>query len=253
MRRQKIRKTILLTSFLLFPVTIYYLSPYLIILAGLEGIVSGSFILFVAMFISSLYFGRAFCGWLCPAGGLMDICSNARDKRAKGGRLDWIKYIIWVPWLTTIILLFISSGGIKKVDFFYFTQYGISIAEPPSYILYYFIIVLYVVFTFAFGRRAGCHYFCWMAPFMVIGTKIRNKLNYPSLKLNADVGKCIGCNICSRQCPMSLQVNEMVKKQNMDNLECILCGMCIDSCDKKAISYSLKNRRRQSPSRFHCK
>jgi ferredoxin-type protein NapH len=241
LKRQKIRRTMLLISFLLFPVTMYYFSPYLIIQAGLKGIVSGSFIMFVSMFAVSLLFGRAFCGWLCPAGGLMDACSYASDKRAKGGKLNLIKFVIWIPWVITIILVIIASGGIKKIDFFYLTQYGISISEPNSYIIYYFIIALFAVITFVCGRRAGCHYFCWMAPFMIIGSKIKNKLSYPSLKLKAEPEKCINCNACSKQCPMSLEVNRMVQKNNMNNSECILCGMCIDSCNKRAIKYSFGN------------
>lgn len=80
--------------FLLFPITIYYFSPYVIIQAGLEGIISGSFYVFSVMFVASLFFGRAFCGWICPAGSIMDCCAMASDKRAKDGRLDLIKYFI---------------------------------------------------------------------------------------------------------------------------------------------------------------
>ena len=69
MRRQKVRKTLLFISMLLFPVTLNYLSPYLVIRGGFEGVVSGNALLFAGLFLSSLFFGRAYCGWLCPAGG----------------------------------------------------------------------------------------------------------------------------------------------------------------------------------------
>jgi len=62
MSRQNIRQFTIILSFLLFPITLYYFSPYLIIQGALEGIVVGSFIVFIAMFIASLVFGRAFCG-----------------------------------------------------------------------------------------------------------------------------------------------------------------------------------------------
>ena len=82
MLRQKVRRAIILISFLFFPVTIYYLSPYLIIMGVSEKIVSGSFIAFSLMFFSSLFVGRAFCGWLCPAAGLQEACFAIRDKSA---------------------------------------------------------------------------------------------------------------------------------------------------------------------------
>ncbi len=246
MKRQKIRKIIILISFLLFPITIYYLSPYLIIQAGMEGAISGSFIMFAAMFVSSLFFGRAFCGWLCPAGGLQDCCSAASDKRVKGGRRNWIKYFLWVPWITGIVLAFASAGGIKSVDFLYYTDRGISVAEPRAYIIYYFFVALLAIMALVAGRRAGCHYLCWMAPFMIIGTKLKNRLGYPSLKLAADNGKCTGCKLCTRQCPMSLEVDKMVRDNVMNNDECILCGMCADSCTSRAIRYGFGSSHRNT-------
>ena len=66
MNRQKIRKLILIVSLLLFPITIWYMSPYLIIQGAMEGIVTGSFIVFVCMLSGSIFLGRVFCGWLCP-------------------------------------------------------------------------------------------------------------------------------------------------------------------------------------------
>lgn len=59
MKRQQVRNGILLASMLLFPVTINYLSPYLIIDAAGQGIINGSFIVFIGLFLTSLVFGRA--------------------------------------------------------------------------------------------------------------------------------------------------------------------------------------------------
>jgi ferredoxin len=37
---------------------------------------------------------------------------------------------------------------------------------------------------------------------------------------------------------MSLDVNAMVELGRMENLECILCGTCVDNCARHAIRYS---------------
>lgn len=239
MKRQKVRKAIVIISFLLFPITLYYFSPYLIILGAKEGIITGSFIIFTTMFILSLFLGRAFCGWLCPAGGLQECMSLSNDKSAKGGKLNWIKFIIWLPWLTTIILLLVIKG-IKKIDFFYQTNNGISTTNLFSYIIFYSVVFLIVVLSLIAGKRSFCHYICWMAPFMILGTKIKELLKYPSLHLEADKSKCIGCRQCNKKCSMSLDVETMVSKNFMNNSECILCGECIDICPKSVIKYSKK-------------
>ena len=59
-------KGIILISFFLFPATFYYFSPVVIIQSTLNGIVNGSFIMFLLMFVSALILGRAYCGWICP-------------------------------------------------------------------------------------------------------------------------------------------------------------------------------------------
>ena len=82
--RQSARKILLIIAFLLFPVVFYYLSPVLIIMGASEGIITGSFIVFGLMFLSALILGRAFCGWVCPAGGMQELCFKFWDKRARG-------------------------------------------------------------------------------------------------------------------------------------------------------------------------
>lgn len=83
-KRQRVRKAIIIISFLLFPITLYYFSPYIIIDGLAKGILSGSFIVFAILLIGSIFFGRIFCGWICPAGGLGEICTNVNNNRNKG-------------------------------------------------------------------------------------------------------------------------------------------------------------------------
>jgi len=238
MRRQKTRKIIQLVSLLLFPVTLNYFSPYLVIQGSFEGVLSGSGVLFLSQFLTALFFGRAFCGWLCPAGGLQHVCSGIVNKPpAKWQR--WIKYIIWVPWLGAILAGFITAGGLKRMDVLYYTESGISVSAPGSYIVYFFVVGLIVLLSLTLGRRAFCHTACWMAPFMIIGTTMKEKLRLPALRLQADPDKCIRCGACDRQCPMSLSVSAMVSTGTMFHSDCVLCAGCADCCPKGVIRLRL--------------
>jgi polyferredoxin len=231
-KRQRVRKALLLISFLLFPVTQFYHSPYLIIIGSAEGIIVGSFIFFILMVVFGTIFGRAACGWIMGCGGLQEMCFNVNDKRVKGGKYSRIKYLIWFPWLAVIAGAVIQYGGYKKIDPFYHIKNGISISEQWMFVIYYGTLILIVAPVLILGRRAICHYVCWMSPFMIIGRKIRNILNTPALKINAEPSKCVKCNLCTKNCPMSLNVSDMVNKNKMEDMECILCGSCIDSCRK---------------------
>lgn len=68
MNRQNASKLLLIISLLLFPITIWYMSPYLIIQGAMEEIITGSFVVFTCMLLGSIFFARLFCAWLCPMG-----------------------------------------------------------------------------------------------------------------------------------------------------------------------------------------
>jgi ferredoxin-type protein NapH len=242
--RQRIRKGLIITTFLFFPIIMNYFSPYVIIDGASQGIVNGSMVVFGLMFLSSLFLGRLWCGWVCPVGGLGEIAFPINNKPVTGKKIDWIKWVIWFPWLGIIIWSVISAGGYRAVNLLLDTENGISVAgsaDRPilyAYVIFYGVIFLFFILSVLVGRRAGCHTICWMAPFMIVGRKLRNTLAWPSLRLVADPEKCTDCLTCTSNCPMSLDVNGMVKKSRMENSECILCGSCVDGCAKKAILYS---------------
>ena len=234
--RQKIRVGIILFSFFLFPATFYYMSPVLIIESTYRGIINGSFIVFASLFLSALVVGRGFCGWVCPAAGCQEAIMQVRNRRIKKG--NWVKWIIWIPWIGVIVLLAIMTGGYKTIDFFYQTKYGLSIKDVYALMAYLFVLMLIVIPAFSIGRRSFCHHICWMAPFMIIGRAIRNRFKWKSLILKPDVAKCVSCHVCTKNCPMSLEVEDMVKNNDMNHSECTLCGLCIDTCKKGAIRYA---------------
>ena len=236
--RQKIRYGNILLSFFILPATYYYLSPYLIIEATINGIINGSLIVFLFLFAGSLLIGRGFCGWLCPAAGCQEAIGQIRKKPVRKG--DIIKWIIWAPWIVSIVVISLSRGGYEKIDFFYQTTYGLSIKDFYSLATYFFVLLIIVMPAFAIGRRSFCHHICWMAPFMIIGRSCRNMMQWPSLRLTADSDSCKHCHTCTEGCPMSLPVEAMVQRNDLENLECILCATCIDNCEQKAINYSFK-------------
>ena len=161
---------------------------------------------------------------------------RVRKRRIKKG--NWVKWIIWCPWIGVIALLAIMTSGYKTIDFFYQTKYGLSIGNVYALMSYLFVLMLIVIPAFTIGRRSFCHHICWMAPFMIIGRAIRNRFKWGSLILKSDLNKCVSCHVCTKNCPMSLEVEEMVKSNDMNHSECVLCGLCIDNCKKGAIRYS---------------
>ena len=236
--RQRFRKLLLLVSFLLFPITLYYFSPALIIQGAAEGIVNASFIVFGLMFLSALFVGRLWCGWLCPAGALQEFGQSINNRPTPGGKFNWVKWFIWLPWIALIAVMAVQAGGYRTVDPLYQLEGGVTIAQPYWYMVYYIVVAVFLGLALIFGRRAGCHTLCWMAPFMILGHKLRNLGRWPALRLVAEPAACSNCQACTRNCPMSLDVNAMVQRGDMEDSECVLCGNCVDGCTKDAIRFS---------------
>jgi ferredoxin-type protein NapH len=226
----------LFVMFLLLPVTFNYFSPYLIIDGLINKVAAGAFFVWLAMFITSLFFGRAFCAYVCPYGGLQMTTDLVLQKPLK--QISWlrkVRYGLGFIWLGTVLIAFISNIGSLKINFFYLTESFVSADNIPKLIFYYVLVILLSLMPIFLGKRASCHYFCPMSILNVTGTKIKNAVNIPSLRLQSDSSKCSGCKQCTRACPMSLRVDEMVRKQNMENNDCILCGECCRACKTAAV------------------
>lgn len=231
---------LILFLFISLPVTVVYISPVIILMGASEGIASGSMILFILTFIASLVLGRFWCGWFCPLGGFQELCVGIQNKPVTGGRLNLIKYGVWVVWIVALFALFFKAGGIHTIDIFYNTDSGVSITEPAGYIVLYVILCIIFLFAIIAGKRGFCHYLCPVCVNFIIGRKIQSFFKWPALHLTGDKTLCIDCRKCTKACPMGLDVRNMVVENKMENPDCILCASCSDICPNYAISYGLR-------------
>ncbi|PDW03779.1 4Fe-4S binding protein [Candidatus Viridilinea mediisalina] len=238
--RQRVRMTILLIAWLLFPVTIFYFSPYLIVQATAEGVVSGSLIVFTLMLLSALLLGRAYCGWACPAAGLQEAALPI-NPAAVASWLGRIKWVIWSLWMALLIVLMLRAGGYTRIDPFYNLAGGLSINEIAWYPIFLLVNGLALGLAVFAGRRGFCHAICWMAPFMVVGQRLGAALRLPRLRLYTTPSACTGCQVCTRSCPMSLPVHSIVQSERQISDDCILCGNCVDNCKHQAIRFGFGN------------
>lgn len=243
--RQRIRNLILLLSLLAFPVTLNYFSPYVSIDGAMNGIVSGSLCVFTLQFLSGLFLGRAWCGWLCPVGGLSDVLirTNAAPVNRKITRI--VRYGIFLVWAGVLVTMFVLAGGIRGINPLHLTDSGISTDEPLRYVTYYMVVLLFVVVTLLVGRRGGCQSICWMAPFMAAGYQAGKALRLPQLRIVATDKPCTRCGTCDRNCPMSLPVQAYRMEGAVRTSDCILCCACVDGCRASALGYRMARNKTQ--------
>jgi polyferredoxin len=91
-----------------------------------------------------------------------------------------------------------------------------------------------------FGTRIWCRYGCPLAKFMELSGKYtRSKFQVAANE------KCTGIGLCTKACPMGIDVASFAHKDKkpilgsfgLQNTVCIGCGGCIDVCPTKALSF----------------
>lgn len=68
----------------------------------------------LALLLASLIFGRAFCGWLCPLGTLLDLVSRVMPKKPSANRTLWPR----LPLSLLLFSLVAALGGFAAAGFF---------------------------------------------------------------------------------------------------------------------------------------
>jgi len=235
--RQRIRRFLILAFFLLLPVTLNYYSPALMTEGTAKGIATFSLFTWGAIFLSSLFLGRVFCGYGCPFNGLQMAWEHVTDKPTRQIRfLRWIKYVLWGAWVLPLILFVISSGGWHRVDLLYRTERIVSVDSPGNLITYFLLVGITLLPTLH-GKRGFCHYYCPFGVWGIVGARMGRWLGLPMLRLRGDPQACKACRKCEKACPMSLPVTELVLRTDAFHTECTLCGSCVDTCPETAVRY----------------
>ena len=190
--------------------------------------------------------GRMFCGWLCPLGAIQEVLYRITNPQKKGKA----KPVISKKWhnrLTNIKYLVL----LMNVVFAYFLIQGlymnacpvIAFANIGNYLIISTIILFIFGVTSLFVERFFCRYLCPYGALMSLLLKLGNILKIPRLMISINKEKCVCCGLCSRNCPMQIDVYNDSK---VKDLECILCQRCKEKCPTKGIGCEFCNEREKN-------
>lgn len=153
--------------------------------------------------------GRAWCGYMCPVGFLLDVLwwiSKKLHVRSLKRSDKFNRFIYWFKWFFLV---------------FYTVLHFVLGIDPGWY-----LTVLLIV-TAPFLVRFWCS-------FCPVGTLLGVFNKFSILRIKKEVSKCSSCASCSRACPMQSK-RLFQQKQSGVNCAgaCILCGDCITHCPHK--------------------
>ena len=211
-------------------------SLYSLLFTGnfIQKIFSGTLVLFVLTVALALLFRRSFCGVLCPFGALQELFARIGIKIFKKHRvipvvidkpLRYLKYILLV--LTVVMAWIYGSLWMAPYDpysaYGHITAVAASITEDPATIVGFVLLAVTIIGSLLYDRFF-CKYLCPMGGlYAIIG-----KLSPTKVERNKDV--CISCGLCTKACPMNIDV---AKAEKITYAECINCNECVLACPKK--------------------
>lgn len=218
------------------------------------GKLNAGFVTFVVALLSTVLFGRFFCGWACHVVALQDLCAHVMSKLGVRPK-PWRTRLL--PWWTALIgfymflwpafkrhLLFPAFEGLgiarptwlKDVaDFpglsshFVVTDFWATFAPWPVGIA--FLIVCGFATVYFLGSKAFCTYACPYGGFFA-------PLDRVSVGRIVVSDACNGCGHCTAACSSNVRVHQEIKEfGKIVDPGCMKCLDCVSVCPNDALSF----------------
>ena len=201
--------------------------------------------LFLSVIALALVARKAFCGWVCPLGAVLEWTGRLSRRlfRRSSFRGPWpisprvdaaLKVTLRLAVLGAVLAATWTTGELlfRGYDPFYvlFSANGHDV-RVWSYAILAAVLGLAVVFPLSW-----CRYLC------PLGTVLGPFSSVGALRLSRSKEACTGCGACDRSCPQSIPVSRL---EEVRTGECTLCLECTGSCPAPgALELRLPGRRR---------
>ncbi len=196
-------------------------------------------VLLVAVLLTAFLTRSAFCGWICPLGFLQDMVSNLslflqkripgfrrfiKSVQKRGARLAFLD-----RYLRSLKYLILAWAVIGAIYFgvMVFREYDpwSALINLADFSFTWGLVVLVIILIASFFiERPWCRYACPLGA----ASGLLGKLSPVYLK--REESACKLCQVCTKACPMGLDVHNPTTIKSAD---CISCLECVGSCPRE--------------------
>ncbi|EGW40795.1 4Fe-4S binding protein [Desulfosporosinus sp. OT] len=205
-------------------------------------IFAGTMTLFVLTLVLAILFRRSFCGLICPFGAIQEFFAKLGQKIFKRRKvmpaaldkpLRYLKYLV----LAVTVVYAWKTAGLWMAPYDPWSAYGHlsngleSVWQESAVGL---IILGITILGSLIYDRFFCKYLCPMgALYGMIG-----KLS--PFKVVRNESLCVNCGLCTKNCPMNIDVQHSLK---ISSAECINCQTCVLNCPQTNTLNSYEGQR----------
>lgn len=189
--------------------------------------------LFLALLGLAFLARKAFCGWACPVGALLEWQRRLSLRVFKGRRLAWrvppradriLRVVLRLAVLGVLLAATWVSGELvfRGYDPYYivFSAHGHDVQTWSYFLLAGLLLVAFVV------PMAWCRYLC------PLGTAIWPLSAIGRLRVARDGERCLECGACDHACPHGIDVS---RRDVVHSAECTLCLECAGVCPGRGV------------------
>lgn len=218
------------------------------------GKVNAGFIFFVLAILSTLIFGRFFCGWGCHVVALQDLCTWMLGKAGIRPKPFRTRLLLLGPLLLALymfvwptfkrVALFPAMEALKvsppawlspPVPFPGFSNHlmveDFWATFPPWYVAIPFLLVCGFACVYFLGSKGFCSYGCPYGGFFAPA----DKLAVGRIVVN---DSCHQCGHCTAACTSNVRVHQEVRDYGMVvDPGCMKCMDCVSVCPNGALSF----------------
>ena len=163
--------------------------------------------------VSTLLWGRVFCGFLCPFGALQDLIDRFVPKRLKRPLPQWIHdRAVYAKYGILALIVLPALAGSQVSLYQYFEPFGTVFFMSPSIGLW--IIAGAFLTASVVIPRFYCRYACPLGAALGL-------LSLVSLNRITRVEQCDHCKVCEQKCPTGA-----IRGPKIDFHECVRCNVC---------------------------